>query len=174
MKKKLAVLVTLACIIGGCAPRENPEPPKTDIPEDVICHDISETFDDNNSKVFAESTFDFDNDDKEDTIKLITSATMEDGEFLNDDGHHWKMTVETAEGTYLLYDEYIQLGDAEIDLGEIYNEEPEKLIILTLTTGAGKSIIHYTFRDGAFYEELVYTTDSYSKSGVSIIKSLPH
>lgn len=174
MKKKLAVLALMTCMIGGCAPTEAPEPPETDPTENIIRHKIGETSDTYNSQsnIYAESTFDFDSDFNEDTIKLVTSAEAENGELLNDDGHHWKLIVETAEGTYLLYDEYIQLGEAEIDIGELYNEETEKLIILTLTTGAGKSIIHYTYRDGAFYEELVYSTDNYSEGGANIIKSL--
>ncbi len=183
MKKKLALLAVMACILTACTPADIPEAPPAENPPPVeapapekklIRHDIGKASDTYNLDfyVYSKAEFDFDRDGIDDTVRLLTSATVENGELLGDDGNEWQLVVETENGAFLLYDSYIQLGSAEIDIGEIYFENPEGLIILTLTTGASKSITHYTFRDGAFYEELVYTTDGLSEYGINLITNI--
>lgn len=173
MKKQITAIMLAACLMSACAPQSANEPEQKDTPTNAtVRHEISDSVATDGYNALSECEFDFDGDGEDDTLTLYTTAEVENGEILYDDGQHWMLVCETAEGAFNLYDEYIQLGAAEIDVGEIYNDDPEKLIILTLTTGAGKTIIHYTFRDGGFSEEQVYSTDDYSKGGANIIKSL--
>ncbi len=171
--KKFAILLLLASVISACTPQNVPETPDTpDVPApEAIRHELLDELDASEYNVFSENMFDFDSDGEDDTVTLWTNAEVVDGEFMYDDGQHWKLTVETANGFFDLYDEYVQLGAAEIDIGEFYNEKPEAVIILTLTTGAGKSITHYVFKDGVFLEEQAYSTDDYAEGGTNIVIS---
>ena len=186
LMKKYIILLTSAAILSfyGCTPQEQTLQEETDnnteqntVPEQNdkpvrIKHEISESADTSGYNKVSEFSFDFDSDGTDDTVELLTTAQVENGEVHRDDGQNWLITVTTQNGTYILYDKYIQLGSAQIDIGQLYNEETENVIILTQTTGAGKSVTHYTFSDGVFYEELVYTTDNYASGGANIVGSI--
>lgn len=147
------------------------EKTNTEEPE-KIKHEITEATDASGMTLFCETEFDFDSDGEDDKLRLFCSAEDGEDEDLLDDGASWLLTVTTNEGTYELFNGYIQLGKPEIEIGEFYNEEPEKAIILTQNTTAGKSITHYVFSNGAFYEELAYATDNFTTGGASIIESI--
>lgn len=137
-----------------------------------IRHEAQAEVDEDGFYKVNEYLYDLDYDGEEDRIELFTTAHVENGEVHEDDGQNWRVTVTTADGIFKIFDEYIQLGKVELDIGEFYNDEPEGVIIMTLTTGAGKSIRHYTFSDGAFYEQQVYTTESFSEGGANIVTSM--
>lgn len=177
MKKHIMILAAASLIaLSGCAEKPADTPAEPTVPEDEalksICHTPGEAPDAAGFRVTGEYMYDFDSDGEEDTLELWTAATASDGEEHEDDGERQRVTVTTAEGVFVLFDEYVQLGDISLDVGELYNDEAEKIVILTMTTGAGKSIRHYTFSDGAFYEELVYSTDSFAEGGANLIASI--
>lgn len=189
MKKYiLTVLALSTLLLSGCSNKTQgvPEQPsqvqqevqKPEQPEEVsttekIKHEPSDEVDTQGWNGVGGTDYDFDSDGEDDKLQLFSSTFYKpDEEPLLDDGANWMITVTTKDGTYKLFEGYIQLGKPEIDVGELYNEETEKVIILTQTTSAGKSITHYTFKDGAFYEELVYSTDSFTEGGANIVESI--
>lgn len=183
MKKYILISALLAMFaVSGCAkmPAEPPQTPpdaentqsNTKKEPEKIKHEPESSADTAGYNKVSEYAYDFDSDGEDDTVELLTTAQVENGEVHSDDGQNWLVTVSTADGVFTLCKEYIQLGAAELDIGEFYNEEPQKVIILTTTTGAGKSIRHFTFSDGAFYEQLVYTTDDFADGGANIVGSI--
>lgn len=179
MKKYIIIFISIF-ILSFCGCNKPETPPKNqeiniqkEEEDKKIKHEPRDAVDTEGYKKLNEYSYDFDSDGEDDLLEVFSTVFYEeDDEPHYDDGANWIITVTTASGVYKLYDGYIQLGKAELDIGEIYNETPEKLIILTQTTGAGKSVVHYIFSDGVFYEEIVYTTDSYSKGGVNIIETI--
>lgn len=188
MKKYIFILLTVSLIsLSACSQNtekeitspeqnntseenteNNQEPPKAE----KIKHDISDEVNTDSYNKVSEYLYDFDSDGTDDLLEFFTTADIEDGKIHKDDGQNWLLTVTTENGVYKLYDEYIQLGSAQIDVGEFYNKEPEKVIILTQTSGAGKSVTHYIFADGVFYEELAYSTDNFTEGGTNIVKTI--
>lgn len=181
MKKYIITLLTFSLLLlTGC----NNKTPKTEEPvtppQEVITepekikHEAVEEIDSEGWNSLGGVTYDFDSDGKDDKLQVYSTAWFKPGEsHLHNDGANWMITVTTAKGVYKLFEGYLNSGGLpEIDVGELYNEEPEKVIILTQTTTAGKSVTHYTFSDGAFFEELVYSTDSFTQNGANIIESI--
>ncbi len=175
--KKIFVLLMSLCLLGvtGCqkptqtANNPQPNPPESGEKE-VIKHEIVDEVDTEGCNEVRDFLYDFDGDGEEDLLKLFTSAEIVDGELWVDDRNRWVVTVETLAGTYKLYDDYIQLGDVEVEVGEFYNEDTDRAVIMTITSNAGKSITHFMYHDDVFIEETVYSTDYYSQNGVSIFK----
>ncbi len=174
MKRYILILAgVLILSLCGCNNIEQKEPQNPEVIEtNKIKHEPQAAVDTDGYKKTDEYSYDFDSDGEDDLLEVFSTVFYDDDEPHYDDGASWIITVTTASGVYKLYDGYIQLGRVELNVGEFYNEVPEKFIILTQTTGAGKSITHYTFDDGVFYEELVYTTDNYSEGGVNIIETI--
>ena len=176
MKKYILILIGIFILsLCGCNKPETP-PQKQEVntqeESKKTKHEPEAEVDTEGYKKVNEYSYDFDSDGEDDLLEVFSTEFYEDDELHFDDGANWIITVTTASGVYKLYDGYIQLGKAELDIGELYNETPEKIIILTQTTGAGKSVTHYTFSQGAFYEETVYATDNYSKGGANIIETI--
>ncbi len=174
MKKYILLLTALSLLtLGGCKPRENtpPAPPVDDAPKPILHHPGDRANTDGYNKV-DEYSFDFNSDGEPDTLELLTSAHIEDGEIHHDDGQNWMVTVTTNDGVYTLFNSYIQLGNLELNIGEFYNETTQPVVILTQTTGAGKTITHYTYKDNAFAEELVYSTDTFTQGGANIVGTI--
>lgn len=116
--------------------------------------------------------YDFDSDGELDTLSVLTTAQVADGQIIADDGQNWMVTVTTKNGTYMLYNQYLQIGSIQLDIGELYDKETTNVIILTQTSGAGKSIIQYTYESGTFNEELVYSLNDYAAEGSNIVKTI--
>lgn len=177
MKKHILIFTALLLIaLPGCAKEPEKEPAddteQMQTKSERVRHDLKKAEDNSGYNKVSDYLYDIDSDGEEDLIELLTTAHVENGEVHEDDGQSWRVSVTTSDGVYTLCDEYIQLGSAEVDIGEFYNDEPEKVLILTVTTGAGKSIRHYTYSDGAFYEELVYTTASFAADGANLTASI--
>ncbi len=177
MKNILAIFMSILVLaLSGCGkttePANNPQSAPTESGEkEAIKHKIGDDVDTEGCSEVGKFSYDFDGDGEEDLLKLFTSAEIVDGELWVDDRNRWIVTVETIEGTYKLYDSYIQLGDVEVEVGEFYNEDIDRAVIMTITSNAGKSITHFIYHDDVFVEETVYSTDYYSQNGVSIFKT---
>ena len=186
MKKYIITLLTLSMLVlTGCnsKPQQSEEPVtelQTEVQETEIQEESSEpekikyellpTVDTTGYGVVDEFDYDFDSDGTDDKLQLwAVSFEKVDGQLLLDDGTKWMVTVTTANGTFKIFEQFIQLGIPQIDIANFYNDNIEKAIILTLNTRTGKSISHYTFSDNAFYEELVYSTDNFTQNGADIV-----
>lgn len=178
--KKIFLTIMILCLPGliGCQKPAEPvnAPAPTDSPVSVERefkkHETSTDIDTEGCNKIGEYSLDFDRDDEEDLVELFTSAEIVDGEIFGDDRNRWILTVATNEGTYKLYDEYIQLGEVQVEVGEFYNEDTDTAVIMTITSNAGKSITHYIFKDDVFVEEMVYSTDEFSQNGASILTTI--
>ena len=185
MKKYIITLLTLSMfLLTGCNNKPQTEEPVTsplnDITESTeeakpekIKHEPVKDFSFEGWNGVGGLTYDFDSDGEDDELQIYSSAWFTpDEEPQLDDGANWMITVTTKNGVYKLFEDYIQSGLPQIDVGELYNKEPQKVIIFTQNSSAGKSITHYTFSDGAFYEELVYRTDDFTENGANIVESI--
>lgn len=177
--KRILVLLMSLCLLGatGCGkttePANNPQPNPPESGEmEVIKHKIGAEVDTEGCNEVRDLLYDFDSDGEEDLLKLFTSAEIVDGKLHGDDRNRWVLTVETLAGTYKLYDNYIQLGSVEVEVGEFYNEDTDRAVIMTITSNAGKSITHFIYHDDVFIEETVYSTDDFSQNGVSLFKTI--
>lgn len=133
---------------------------------------ILTSIDTNGYNLVSQYEYDFDSDGKIDTLSILTTAQVVDGQVIADDGQNWMVTVNTQNGVYMLYDQYLQIGSIQLDIGELYDKETTNVIILTQTSGAGKSIIQYTYESGTFNEELVYSLSDYAAEGSNIVKTI--
>ena len=133
---------------------------------------ILTTLDTNGYNTVSQYEYDFDSDGKLDTLSILTTAQVVDGQVIADDGQNWMVTVNTQNGVYMLYDQYLQIGSIQLDIGELYDKETTNVIILTQTSGAEKSIIQYTYESGTFNEELVYSLNDYAAEGSNIVKTI--
>lgn len=187
MKKYILLLLTLSMLIlTGCKETQKTSTPDTSDDTEVtassneseketekIRHEISDSIDTDGYILIDEISYDFDSDGEDDLLELFSTVAYKDDEkFHHDDGASWLITVTTQEGVFKLFDQYIQLGYPQIDVGEFYNDDVTKVIILTQTTGAGKSISHYAYEDDGFSEELIYSTDNFTESGASIVETI--
>ena len=178
--KKIFALIICFCTFAfsGCSEKPEPDTPNTpSVPvvsqeKEVKKHTITDEINTEGYNKISEYSIDFDRDDEEDLVELFSGAQIVDGELFGDDRNRWILTVTTNEGTYKLYDEYIQLGEIQVEVGEFYNEDVDRALIMTITSNAGKSITHFVYRDDVFIEDVVYSTDEYSQNGASIFKTI--
>jgi hypothetical protein len=108
-----------------------------------------------------------DDDGNEESIELYTSAQKDSkGEIMWDDGQKWLLLVRDEDKDYVLFDDFIQLGDLEFWL---YTENEGKYHISTLIpASAGLSFTDYTYDE----EKNVFVKkDVYKASGINLIYS---
>lgn len=119
----------------------------------------------------GEQEYDVISDGNADIISLRTSAVREDGELLLDDSQEWALTVKTEDGIYPLYRERTH-GTPYMDISELYiGEETVPVITLYVFASAGTEIRQYRYRDGAFYESTIYSTQEEADGGINRIYS---
>lgn len=84
-------------------------------------------------------------------ISMYTNADKDkDGNFMWDDGQYWKLIVHTDEGDYLLYDNYLQIGQLKF---LVYFEDEDLNICLFETSSSGLKLINYEFeKDHNYFE----------------------
>ncbi|MDD4688591.1 MAG: hypothetical protein PHE51_02460 [Eubacteriales bacterium] len=117
-------------------------------------------------------TGDIDGDEKDETIVLSTSAQKDqNGEFVWDDGQKWALYItENADDAYILYDDYVQLGNVEFDVSDYYmNDGTDTKVTVTISTGAGLKLINYSYdkETHGYAQEVVYDTDSITTGGIN-------
>lgn len=103
--------------------------------------------------------FDFNNDDTMDNINMYTIAERdENGEMMWDDGQRWLFVVHGEDKDYVLFDDYVQIGQIFF---YVYTIE-QNFYIATLTTGTAnltlKSYV-YSEKDDTFIETIPFDTE---------------
>lgn len=120
MKRKITILLlvlTLALGLGACT-QGNGE--KADIiVEETKPEEKAKTIkisDDINLDAYnlvSDFSYDFDEDG---SVKLYTDAELdEDGQPILDDGQNWLLLANTKDGSFKLFDDYIQLGKIDFN-----------------------------------------------------------
>lgn len=114
-------------------------------------------------------TGDVDADGIDENVILSTTAERdENGEIFWNDGQNWLLYIEDREETYVLLDEYIQLGNVYFEVLDYYMEDKTQPCINIITsTGSGFNLKNYTFVDGGYEEMALYSTDEKTKAGVN-------
>lgn len=155
--KKLLVIMLITLLFSAC---EKPVAP-TPVNENATKIELSqpgEKFDEMSN--YEGCTYDFDADGNDEHILLMTDAKKDkDGEYMWDDSHHWILAVETEDGIYNLYDNYLH-GMLSLNVGEVYdeNDTPYPIIRLAISSSSGFSINEYKYTENSFMMETVYDT----------------
>ena len=112
---------------------------------------------------------DTDGDGTDEKVILATSAERNSkGEFLWNDGQNWALYVDDKEeGTYVLYDGFVQAGNFEGAIKAI--KEYWGAISVIVSTGAGFSLKNYTFNkeNKTYTEEELYDTKNVTEGGIN-------
>lgn len=109
--------------------------------------------------ILDEYEFDFNGDNIMEKVNMYTSAgKAENGEIMWDDGQRWLVVVHGQDKDYVLFDDYVQLGQIN---SYIYTID-QNFFIATLSTGTAnltlKSYI-YSTEDDTFIETIPFNTE---------------
>lgn len=105
------------------------------------------------------------------SVKSYTSAQKNDsGEIMWDDGHEWILTVQLEDGEYILFKDYIQLGELKF---HVYTVDQDNFhVFVTTTSTANLTVFDYKYNssDETFNRSTPFTTDGnvnliYSSNG---------
>lgn len=125
----------------------------------------------NQYTLLEEYIVDFNNDAVEETVKLYAQVGVsEDGEYMWDDGQKWLLLVYSGKNTYVIFDDYVQLGRLDVKLYES-GEDDSVHLTTVLEVGAAYVIKDYTYNttENNFKEELIY-----EKSNINWIQKVYH
>lgn len=191
--KKLSLSLIIIVILAmsfGCSPKQKPVEPNT--PDDTVNGVIEdeepkkEPSEEETNSVIIESTdkvsteglslldsyeFDVDGNGDEEIISLYTTAEKdENGEVIWDDGQNWKLLVEGADKDYILFDDYVQLGNIKF---YAYTSDDDFYLTTIQTGTANLKLTEYhfdkqdnNFRSTVRFEatnnvNMLYSSDSY-------------
>ena len=168
MKKKIRIgmimivlLLAIALMASGCTqgqsgseskqqePSEQQNPPE-DV-EDKDEQNIEEIVSVNRVStdsltLLCSAEADFDKDGSEEEIELYTSAKKDsDGNIMWDDGQRWLLLVRKSDRDFVLYDDYIQLGNLEFWLYSEEDGEGEYHISTIRPSSGGLFFSDYTY-----------------------------
>lgn len=121
--------------------------------------------------LLEEYIVDFNNDAVEEKVKLYAQVGVsEDGEYMWDDGQKWLLLVISGKNTYVIFDNYVQLGRLDVKLYE-YGEDNSIHLTTVLEVGAAYVIKDYTYNadQNVFEEELIF-----EKSNINWIQKVYH
>lgn len=176
--KILAAVLLLTCL-AGCNGKEVPTNTPTAAPAPPVVTQTPETRIETEKinavpagwTVIGEMEYAITAEDAVDTITLSTSAIREEGELMLDDSQEWLLSVDTANGIYPLYRGHTH-GTPYMEFSEFYvGDEAIPVITLYVFSSAGTQVQQYHWRDGAFYETTIYTSDDEADGGINRIYS---
>lgn len=116
-------------------------------------------------------TGDVDGDGTDEDVVLATSAEPdEDGTVMWNDGQDWALYVDDRDETYVLLNQYVQLGNVYFEVSDYYTADgAEPRINVIVSTGASFSMKSYSFskKDMAYIENMVYDTSNETEAGIN-------
>ncbi len=116
-------------------------------------------------------TGDVDADGIDENVILTTSAERdENGEVLWNDGQNWLLYVDDREGSYVLLNNFVQLGNVYFEVFDYYTDNGTKPCINVITsTSAGFSLKNFSFSKdkGGFEETVLYDANNAAKAGIN-------
>ena len=158
--KRIIIALVFVCSLCGCSKevvntssQVSPSPHVKEIKKTEVSYE-------NNMNKYEGCSYDFDSDGDEEEVLLLTDAKKDEtGEYMWDDSHHWQLVVNTTDGGYTLYDEYVH-GMLELNLSEYYSEDgnTHPIVRLSISTGASFTIKEYRFDYNVFKETTAYDT----------------
>jgi len=118
----ILLIITTLGVIGGCSNTQNahqnqielpngPPTQRTETEEEFIsATKVKNTV--NRPTLLDSVKIDINKDGQEESIELYTAAERDSkGEIAWDDGQRWLLTVVDGSNEYILFDDYVQLGD---------------------------------------------------------------
>lgn len=92
------------------------------------------------------TSIDFNRDGKEDTIELYADVEMYNGEPAWDDGQNWLLVVRDEDKDYVLFNDYVQLGNISFYSYFQDYEDNEEFVITTIKSGTAElKLTEYKF-----------------------------
>jgi len=106
---------------------------------------------------------DFDNDNTNETVELYAQVEIYEGEYMWDDGQRWMFLVRDGESTFVLFDDYVQLGTIKVKIYKSFDDYNYHIISI-LEVGAGYEINDYVYNaeNGYFVEKLIGEDSNFS------------
>lgn len=121
MRKKifgLVLILTLTISLVACT--SNTDVPdkdnnKENTQSQVKNIDITKDFNFDNYNLVNNVDFDFDGDEHS-SVELYTTAVKDNsGEFILDDGQEWLLVARSSQGSYVLFQDFIQIGSIDFN-----------------------------------------------------------
>lgn len=115
-------------------------------------------------------TGDVDGDGTDEDVVLLTTAQRgADGKLVKDDGQEWLLYISDKQSCYVLFDDYVQLGDVYFEVSDYYkNDNAEPKITVVVSTGAGFSVTNFSYdKSGKYMGEVVYDTKNETDGGIN-------
>ncbi len=114
---------------------------------------------------------DVDGDGANENVVLVTSMKRDsNGEFVMNDGQNWALYVDGKEDDYILFNNYINLGNVYFDVAEYYmTDGAVSQINIIISTGSDFSIMGYTFSktEKCYEERKLYSSGDETESGIN-------
>lgn len=176
----MVMVITIALLISGCTqnqPKPEPQPeqqepieeqePSKDKEENIVEIEPVDKVSTENLTLLCRFDADLDQDGTEEGIEMYTSAQKDSkGEVMWDDGQKWLLLVREEDKDFVLYDNYIQLGELKFWL---YTEENGQYHISTLQpASSGMYFSDYTFNKE---KNVVVKKAVYEASDINLIYS---
>lgn len=118
MKRIFFLLLSLTILTSGCfsGEKNNDKPivqdDQKDIKNSVAIHPTESNFSTENLTLLNQRAVDIDSDSNQEQIEVYTAAErLPDGTMAWDDGQKWFVLVKDGNKEYLLFNEFIQLGE---------------------------------------------------------------
>lgn len=116
-------------------------------------------------------TGDVNGDGTDENVVLMAEAERDaSNNIMWNDGQKWLLYVEDRYMTYVLFNEYVQLGNVYFEVADYYTADgAEPNINVIKSTGSELDIRNYTFdsKNNAFAEKTVYDTKNVTKDGIN-------
>ena len=174
-----AALVSMLLIGCSTEPQKsetNPTPPESSSAENnektekiyLKTGDVKEF---NDWTQVSKYTGDVDGDGEDENVILKTSAQRsQSGEIEWNDGQNWALYVEDGTQSYILFNEYVQLGNVYFEVSDYYmKDDTEPRINVFVSTGAGLKIKNIGFdkEKDCYFEETIYDTKDITDGGIN-------
>jgi len=177
--KLLYLIVATAIVFFGCQPvteskKDIAESVEPDIVEDIAIRKIEASTLPANVLDWTEVsryTGDVDGDGANENVVLVTEAKKDkNGEFLWNDGQNWALFVDGSDKDYVLFQNYVNIGNAYFEVSDYYMADGAvPRINLILSTGAAFCVKSYVFSpsDATYGEQMLYDSGDETEGGIS-------
>lgn len=100
---------------------------------------------------------DFDHDNTNETVELYAQVGIYEGEYMWDDGQRWMLLVRDGDSSFVLFDDYVQLGTVKVKIYQSFNDNSYHINSM-LEAGAGYKFNDYVYDadNNIFVEKLIY------------------
>lgn len=117
---------------------------KLEIENSYIQPKATDTISLENYTLLEKYEIDFDYDNTNEIVELHAQVGIYEGEYMWDDGQRWMLLVRDGNSSYVLFDDYVQLGVVKLKIYQSFNDNSYHIISI-LEAGAGYEINDYVY-----------------------------